>query len=48
MIKSVDYELESMAEHIKPEKVFKGMSEEETLENLNENKTMFVIKKARE
>jgi hypothetical protein len=28
MIKSVDYELESMAVHIRPEKVFKGMGEE--------------------
>lgn len=26
MIKSVDYELESMAAHIKPERLFKGMN----------------------
>jgi DNA polymerase elongation subunit (family B) len=48
MIKSVDYELESMVAHIRPERAFKGMAEEETLQYLNENKTFHVIKKAKE
>lgn len=47
MIKSVDYELESMASHIKPEKCFKGMSEDETLQYLNDNKTMHVVRKSK-
>jgi DNA polymerase alpha subunit A len=48
MIKSVDYELESMAQHIRPERAFQGMSDEETLHNLNSSKTQTVILKARE
>jgi hypothetical protein len=48
MIKSVDYELESMAQHIRPERIFKGMTEDETLNNLNQGLTVHVIKKARE
>jgi DNA polymerase alpha subunit A len=48
MIKSVDYELESMAQHIRPERVFKGMTEDETLNNLNQGLTVHVIKKAKE
>lgn len=28
MIKSVDYELESMVQHIRPERIFKGMTDE--------------------
>jgi DNA polymerase alpha subunit A len=37
-----------MAVHIKPAKVFKGMSDEETLSYLNENKAFQVVKKCRE
>jgi len=48
MIKSVDYELEEMAKHIKPEKAFKGMGEEEILGYLNDNKAFQVIRKVRE
>ena len=48
MIKSVDYELESMAVHIRPERMFKGMSEEETLNYLNDNKAFQVVRKAKE
>lgn len=48
MIKSVDYELESMAAHIKPNKLFQGMNEEEALLCLNDNKAFTVVRKARE
>lgn len=37
-----------MTQHIRPERTFRGMSDEETLQNLNEKKTMLVIRKARE
>ena len=48
MIRSVDYELESMATHIKPERVFRGMDETTTLDILNENKAFQVVRKCRE
>ena len=37
-----------MAGHIKPQKMFKGMTEEETLGYLNDNKAFAVVKKCRE
>ena len=48
MIKSVDYELEAMVAHIKPARTFKDMSEDEVIQNLIANRTMLVIRKARE
>ena len=36
-----------MAQHIRPERSFKGMTDEEILQNLNQNLTMHVIKKAK-
>lgn len=37
-----------MVHHIKPERAFEGMSDEQILQNLNDNYTMKVVKKARE
>ena len=35
-------------QHVRPERAFKGMTDDETLQELNQNHTMSVIKKARE
>ena len=48
MIRSIDYELESMATHIRPQRVFRGMDEAVTIEHLNDNKAFAVVKKCRE
>jgi DNA polymerase elongation subunit (family B) len=48
MIRSVDYELESMAKYIKPEKAFVGMADEEVSKFLNEGNTFYVLKKIKE
>ena len=45
MIRSVDYELESMVGHIKPSRAFKGMNDEEALTSLNDNRAFSVVKK---
>lgn len=48
MIKSVDYDLETMAKHIKPEKNFSGLTDEEVKTFLDTGKTLFVLKKIRD
>ena len=48
MIKSIDYELESMAKHIKPEKNFVGISDEEAKVLLGESTPLPIINKCRE
>jgi DNA polymerase elongation subunit (family B) len=47
MIKSIDYELESMARNIKPERQFTGLNDEEIKSNLDAGKTFTVIKKVK-
>jgi DNA polymerase alpha subunit A len=48
MIKSIDYDLEAMAKHIKPEKNFSGLTDEEVKTFLDTGKTLFVLKKIRD
>ena len=47
LIKSVDYDLQEMTKHIKPEYSYQGLTDDQVLEHLNENSTMRVVAKAR-
>ena len=48
MMKEVDYSLKSMSKYIKPEVKFNYFNEEETIDNINNNKFYAVLNAARE